>query len=149
MDPVAIGSSLAFLVVLAAAFFERHRSAKMSVRAHEAEAAQKAHDLLISSKDDLYETARLSAAGWKERFEDEHKEYKAYREATHVKAQDTQNKMLEQAEEIASLRARTDITPVMETLAKIVKSLEGILTRLDHLSTANEEHESRPHPKHS
>lgn len=140
-DPVAVGGYVGAIIAALAAAFERYKSSKASThalkateRAQEAEAAQSANKEVLAAKDELIKLARDSAEQWKIRCKAEHEEFIAYRDHHHSQMQDAQATILKQAEEIANLRARTDITPVMETLKDILTSLEQILQRLNSQS---------------
>jgi hypothetical protein len=140
-DPVTVGGYIVALITSGMAAFERYRSSrsntdalKATERAQQAEAAESANKEVLGAKDELIRLARDSSTQWKERCSAEHAEFAAYREKHHQQIQDAQATILKQAEEIANLRARTDITPVMETLKDILESLESILQRLDSLT---------------
>jgi hypothetical protein len=137
-DPISIGGWIASAVAAGMAVFERIRSKRSSdhalhatERAQEAEARQSAHQEILAQKDELTRLARESAQQWKERLATEHAEFMAYREKMHAQIQDAQATILKQTEEIANLRARTDITPVMDTLKSVLEQLGKILNRLE------------------
>jgi hypothetical protein len=133
------GGWLGALVAGVAAAYERFRSTRATdkalqstERAQEAEAGQAAHKAILAQQDELIRLARDSATQWKERCAAEHMEYTSYREKHHSQIQEANAKILRQTEEIADLKSRTDMSPVMGTLKQIVESLERILERLDN-----------------
>lgn len=117
---------------------ERYRSnratnsiAVKTAEVQEAETQKRVVSEILLQKDELIAIARQSAEQWKARQVEEHEEFKSYREHTHAQAQETQATILKQTEEIASLRTRTDMKPVLDTLHDIVEALGKILGRLD------------------
>jgi hypothetical protein len=93
------------------------------------ERALKAKEEVIAAKQEL---AEANFARW----EREHVEFKSYRDDVHNKANETQNLLLQQTSEIAMLRVKTDITPILEhsrqSMERDVTILEnmGKITRL-------------------
>lgn len=86
---------------------------------------------LEASKKEYAETLESSKNMWKEKFETEHDEYKAYRQKTHEQINDSNSKILNITEENAHLKIKTDMTPVLETLDKMVKILNAMMERLN------------------
>jgi hypothetical protein len=125
-------------IAVGAAAYERFRSSRSAdkaitatERAHEAEASQKAHQEILAQKDELIRLARDSAVQWKEKCQAEHAEFSAYREKHHLLMQESQATMLNQAEEIASLKAKTDLVPVMQLLQEVVGGLKLLIERVE------------------
>lgn len=144
-DPVAIGGWIGAAVAAGMAVFERLRSKRSSdrailatERAQEAEAAQGANKEILAAKDELIRLARESVTQWKERQAAEHAEFMAYREKMHAQIQDAQATILKQTEEIASLRARTDVTPVMDKLDSVMERLNAVVEGLKALARLEE-----------
>jgi hypothetical protein len=150
LDPSAAGGYIGMAVAIIAAAFERFhsqrslgRAREANERAQEAEKARAAHDQVLAAKDELLKVYEKSAESWKQRHADEHKEFGEYREYAHRIANDANATIVKQAEQIAELKARTDITPILESQKQqqeinrqMMAALEKILERLDHFEVA-------------
>lgn len=129
IDPnTATGYVLAIVGTTAAAY-ERFRSGRITAR------AQSHHDI-IQAKDELFNTVKLSSERWKEMYAEKEKELLSYREKYHKTVQETQAKILSQAEKIATLEERTDMSPVIDTLSQVMESIKSIIAALAPITGA-------------
>lgn len=88
------------------------------------------------AQSDLVKTIEASRDAWRLRFEEEHAEFRAYRDQTHDRLNSANDALLKCTEDCAMLRVKTDITPVIAMLERITKVLDVITQRLDY-PTAN------------
>lgn len=137
LDPAAIGGWIFATGAAVAAAYERRRSAKNSEKAAEAhsragqaEARREADQAILAQYDDLIKLARENADQWKKKAAEEHGEFEIYRKETHEKLNQVNALILRQTEEIAELKARTDMAPVMEKLTQVLQVLNLVLQRL-------------------
>lgn len=112
------------------AAFERSRNAK----AADALRIANGKDEIIRVKDQIIDAK-----------EQEHKEYLRYREEHHKALNEANAKILLLTEDVASLRARTDISPIIENqrlqgevTLKILTALEKLTYRIEHVLAKHE-----------
>ena len=81
----------------------------------------------------LIQVVKDEANAWKIRYETEHAEYLDYRQKAHLRDGDMTSRILELTTECADLKAKTDITPILQAQkdqqdinTKIVESLNTI-----------------------
>lgn len=111
-----VGSVIAFTVATLTGYQQARKAGEVKVQAAQAE---------------LVKTLEDTLAAWKQRFSEEHEEYKVYRNYAHDKLNDANAALLKCSEDCAHLRAKTDITPVMNILERITNMLDVITKRLD------------------
>lgn len=119
-DLIQIGTSIAGTLVVVGGFlaaWQKVLSAK--------------DEKLEASKAEMISVLETSKSAWKEKWEIEHEEYKCYREHTHEQINTANSKILTITEENAHLKIKTDMTPVLETLDKMVKILNAMMERLN------------------
>lgn len=156
IDPAASAGGIAAIIASAMAIFERIRSARAGEKAAEASQRANSSTEIIAGKDELIKIARESADSWKLRYENEHaegmkerdsfrerysalqQEFADHREKTHSRMNEANGLVLKYTEEIAALRVKTDITPLLkfqEEQSKInermLRALNGILRHLN------------------
>lgn len=102
-ETITIGSMLGTACALVVAAWQSYRAKKLE--------AVKQLDL---AKDELIKVTRESAEAWKKRHDDLHLEYVAYRENRHKSDNDTNGMLLRLTADNADLRAKTDMTPILE-----------------------------------
>lgn len=92
----------------------------------------------LDGKEELIAISREQAAAWKVRYESEHDEYVKYRQERHEKDGEIQSLVLRLTMENAELRAKTDLSPVLEhqrqnaeVQVKMLESLAKISAVLD------------------
>lgn len=138
-----------------AAAFERFRSYKSArkaeasqERAAEAETKQAAHNEIVAAKNTLIELAKETSKKQEERYIAEHEELVAYRKEVHERQAITQATLLKQAEEIAVLNTKTDMTPVLQFIpeqreinAQVLESFKVVLTELKRLKDTKKEND--------
>lgn len=119
-DIYTIGSWIgANLVGLAAVLIGMQRALKLK------------DDKLAASKMETIQVLQANRDAWKAQFEDEHTKYEEYRIHTHKQIDEANNKLLKATEDIAQLRIKTDMTPVMDLLLRMTKILDVISERLN------------------
>ena len=81
----------------------------------------------------LIQVVKDETAAWKVRYETEHAEYLDYRQKAHLRDGDMTARILELTTECADLKAKTDITPIIQAQkdqrdinTKIVESMNNI-----------------------
>lgn len=89
---------------------------------------------LVKSQSDLLLSFKSMADDWKARYEIEHTEFVKYREAAHKKSNEDNQRVLVLTEENADLKARTDLTPVVEQLKEQAESNKQLGVTLKDLS---------------
>lgn len=87
-------------------------------------------DKLAASKLETIQVLESNRDAWKAKYEDEHNDYKAYRDYTHDQISKANNKILQVTEENSQLRIKTDMAPVLEALTKITTILNAIIEKL-------------------
>lgn len=103
----------------------------------------------IEAKEQLIGVAQESASAWRQRYEDEHREYKTYREDRHRKDNELQEMIMRTTAENTQLRIKTDLSPILEqqrqhaeVQVKMLESLAKISAVLDvmmkHVGLENE-----------
>lgn len=118
-DLIQIGTSIAGTLVVCGGFlaaWQKVLSAK--------------DEKLESTKKEYTQNLEASKEMWKEKHELEHKEYKDYRDHTHIQINEANAKILTLTDENASLRVKTDMTPVLLALEKMTKILNAMMERL-------------------
>lgn len=91
-------------------------------------------DDLARSNADLAEAYKLKASEWKAAFETEHAESVAYHKYVHDKAEVDNATKLKLTEENALLRARTDLTPIIDHMEIQSKTNERVAVTLENLA---------------
>lgn len=98
---------------------------------------QQSDTKLSEAQRELLQVREQEAHAWKQRYETEHLEYTEYRQKVHEKAAETTARLLELTSQCADLKAKTDLTPVLEHIrnqdainTKVVDSLDALLTKL-------------------
>jgi hypothetical protein len=88
-------------------------------------------DKLEASKMETIQVLTSNRDAWKAKYDDEHNDFKAYREHTHLQIDDANAKLLKCTEENVHLKIKTDVTPMMDLLFKMTRILEAITERLN------------------
>lgn len=128
VDLTTLGTFIVSMFVAAGGAIGAYRQATK-------EPNQKANDALQEQLR-AFESAK---EGWKNRFDQEHEEYKDYREANHIRLNEINVEVLKLHAENAELRGKTDVTQIFSVLEKMMIVLDGISTRLESM---NNEHKS-------
>lgn len=87
------------------ALFERLRNIKLT-----------GASLVTAAKDELIKVEKAEKEAWKERYDALNAQYLGYREETHKKTEADNSRLLLLQEEVGSLRAKTDMSPVLKIL---------------------------------
>lgn len=117
------------------------------------EAEKIAKDQVIEAKDKLIETITAERNSWRDRHDEKSKELDNHRQSYHAKNGELQAKLLEATAETSALRAKTDLTPIlqhqerdaeittkiMETLETMTKILKGLVGIVDKSKNENDE----------
>lgn len=132
---IAIGNGFAFVGAIVYGLVHTNKSEKARCKREEEQEAlrvQATHEVaekltladsersraasaaLIKAKDDLIAVQQERAEAWKTKWEVEHKEYTEYRADAHKQLNQAQVLVLQHTEEVAQLRARTDLTPILK-----------------------------------
>lgn len=97
---------------------------------------------VTKSKDEKLEASKMETIqvlssnrdAWKAQFMDEHEKYEKYRDHTHRQINDANAALLKCTEDCATLRIKTDMTPVLAALEKIDNNQLIIVKLLDAIS---------------
>lgn len=135
-DGTTIGAILFGIVSAFYAAFQQKKASSATDQAITATrvATAATDETLLKSQNDLLESFRAMANDWKARYEVEHTEFLKYRESAHKKTNEDNATMLKLTEENADLRARTDLTPVVEQLKDQAASNQQLGITLKELS---------------
>jgi hypothetical protein len=95
---------------------------------------------LSEAKDEAIRVARNNADAWKGHYEAGHLELETYRKAQHAKNEESQGTILSLTSENATLKSRTDLSPILtfhkqqsEVNEKIVQALKVVVSHLEKL----------------
>lgn len=130
------------LLVLAAWQEYRTQRLKEKLAQYDAKEAYKRddHKAVDSAKDELIKVITEARDNYLVRFQNTYEEYKDYRDKAHLAQSEAQAKMLAISEEVATLRAKTDLTPLLanqmqqnEINKKILDGLGKALSGLDQM----------------
>jgi len=142
--PGDIGAAVAGLLVSAWALLQTRRAEKAKLETQKVQAvAEEAKKLLASvSSDDLAKKNEELAKAycqkseeWQAAWKKEHEENQAYRSLVHTQRNQAQAEHLKLVEENASLRARTDLTPIISHIEKQQETNERVATALTQLTS--------------
>ncbi len=136
----SIGAIAAGGGILAAAF-ERFRTSRANARAAvaqeaaaEAKQEQAVKDQIINGKEELRKMAQEAGDAWKARYDESVSEFARHRSTAHERANEAQALLLRYTAEIAELRSKTDISPILEHQraqaeinGKVIQALDQIL----------------------
>lgn len=125
MDALQLAGYIFGSLATGAACYERWRSEK-ALR----------NSAAAASKDELITVLTETSNAYKEKSDREHNEFMAYRKEIHDKSTEIQAQFLQLNKENMELRARTDITQVMQTQQQILDSL-GTMTNVLKLIQEN------------
>jgi hypothetical protein len=95
--------------------------------------AQK-HRSVAEAKDEIIGLLTNSVDAWKSRYEAEHVEHNDYRKRQHDHNNETNARMLQLAEENSGLKAKTDLSPMMETLATFIEGQNRFMKDLTEIN---------------
>lgn len=152
MDPATaagIGGSIAGFFGGIYGYIQQRKAKAATEQANSATeiAHRTASEEFARSQSELLASYQSMSNDWKNRYEIEHAELQKYREYVHDKNKKDQETMLRLTEENADLRARTDLTPIVEqlkqqartneelgaTLGKLTQAVTILLDRISHL----------------
>lgn len=133
MNPGEVGAILFGILAFLYGGFERWRN----LRRNDNQRVEQA-------KDELIKVLEADRDTWKARYETEREEYISHRKATHDHNNEANARLIKLTDENASLKAKTDITPllahqeeqtkinaeVMRTLSKVTATLDLIMHHL-------------------
>lgn len=132
-DPIAIGSWIgANVLTLIGILMGMQRALKAK------------DDKLAQSKMETIQVLESNRDAWKAKYEDEHNDYKSYRDYTHQQLSAANNKILQVTEENSQLRIKTDMAPVLEALGKITQILNAMMDKLG-IATLQDAHQAQHH----
>lgn len=86
---------------------------------------------LEAAKTETIQVLASNRDAWKQKADDIEKEYIKYREYTHKQIEEANSKLLHCTEKCSALEAKTDMTPVMHALDKIILVLDAMMKRLN------------------
>jgi hypothetical protein len=123
---ITFGGYLGMMLAGAAACYERVRNARLNSNRE-----------ISRAKDELVRVLTEDRDAWKDRCTTEREEFAAYRVKSHDNANDAQARIIKLTEELGTLRAKTDITPLLKNQeeqsrinAKLLEGLEAIIRHL-------------------
>ncbi len=126
----AWANALLLIVAFGAAAFERVRNVKLSSTAN-----------VSLAKDELINVVTADRDAWKSRYETEHSEYVARRQQYHDELQGINADMLRLSGENAALKAKTDVTPIMQELKAQSEINQNVLKALGTIMVWCDQHE--------
>lgn len=94
-------------------------------------AAKTKDEKLEAAKTETIQILTYNRDGWKQKADDIEREYIEYRKHTHDQISEANSKLLHCTEKCSALEAKTDMTPVMHALDKIIVVLDAMMKRLN------------------
>lgn len=86
---------------------------------------------LEAAKMETIEVLKTNRDAWKQKADDTEKEYQEYRRHTHDQITEANAKLLRCTERCATLEEKSDMTPVLQALNKILTVLDAMMKRLN------------------
>lgn len=140
IDPISIGGWVGGVAAGTWAGINHFRIGRQQERKESAAAIDGAHRELLETLKERIKTVEQDRDDWKKRCQDEHREYADYRKETHERINEANARLLRQAELIAELQAKTDLTPILkfheeqnEINKEILTGLRSVVESLNHL----------------
>lgn len=122
IDPVVLGSLLMSILLAGWGAYERWRNSKT-----------KQHQILVEAEQRLTGLYKEESEAWKNRFDNEHKEYTEARKKYHDDRNEWGSKNGALQEQVVSLTAKTDVTSIIEFQKQQSEINKEILSALQHI----------------
>ena len=128
--PTPTGVDFAYIGTLAGsiiyAIYQQFRAGRKDT----AEAEKKSLESVVLAKDELNKTITQERDSWRVRFDDKSKDLEAYRQEVHDKSERLNAMVLKSAAEAAELRAKTDLTPILEHMKEDKEATRQIVEQM-------------------